>query len=185
MFGNIKMFSKWKIFSVENILRNGKHFLLFDCVVKITSENYFSHLVLDVKNLFSKNVNPSQPPPPWTSTTHLHPHNIQIGKREKNCYHYSVAITTHWKPTTIHTKPTTTHQNATTHTTQKPPKHHHPHHHHNNKIRDQRKWKLGTKPNWGLVEVREKKWDEREKKLDQWHAMFNPALIGWRERERR
>ena len=36
-----KIFSKSKIFSVENILRKGKHFLLFDCVVEITLENYF------------------------------------------------------------------------------------------------------------------------------------------------
>ena len=42
-----------KIFSIENILHKGKHFLLFDYVKKITPENYFLRLVLDLKNLFS------------------------------------------------------------------------------------------------------------------------------------
>ena len=123
-----KMFSECKIFSVENILRNGKHFLLVDCVVKITSENYFSHLVLDVKNLFSKNVNPSQPPPPWTSTTHLHPHNIQIGKREKTATTTLLPSppTENPPPSTQNPPPPTktpppmphkNHQNTTTHTT--------------------------------------------------------------------
>ena len=117
-----KMFSKCKIFWVENILRNGKHFLLFDCVVKITSENYFSHLVLDVKNLFSKNVNPSLPPPPWTSTTHQHPHNIQIRKREKTATTTLLPSppTENSPPSTQNPPPPTphkNHQNTTTHTT--------------------------------------------------------------------
>ena len=69
------MFSECKIFLVENILRKGKHFLLFDCVVEITPENYFLCLLLDVKNLFSKNVSPSQPSPP---TPHKNHQNIRI-----------------------------------------------------------------------------------------------------------
>ena len=104
-FAICKMFSKCKIFSIENILRNGKHFLLFDCVVKIIPKNYFLHLVLDVKNLFSENVNPSQPPPPRTSTAHHHSHNIQIGKGKKLppllcCHHHPHK--THHHPHKIH-----------------------------------------------------------------------------------
>ena len=151
-------------------------------VVWLCCENYIGKLFLAFGLGCKKSIFKKCKPKPTTTTVDKHnsPTPTQYPNREKgkNCYHYSVAITTHWKPTT-------THQNATTHTTQKPPKHHHPHHHHNNKIRDQRKWKLDTKPNWGLVQVREKKWDEREKKLDQWHAMSDLALIGWRERERR
>ena len=41
------------MFSVENIFCKGKRFLLFDCVVEITSDNYFLYLFLDVKNLYS------------------------------------------------------------------------------------------------------------------------------------
>ena len=54
------MFFEYKIFSVENILCKGKHFLLFDCVVEITPDNYFLCFFLDVKNLYSlENVSPS------------------------------------------------------------------------------------------------------------------------------
>ena len=45
---------------IENILCKGKHFLLFDCVVEITPDNYFLCFFLDVKNLYSlENVSPS------------------------------------------------------------------------------------------------------------------------------
>ena len=54
------MFFEYKIFSVENILRKEKYFLLFDCVVEITLDNYFLYFFFDVKNLYSlENVSPS------------------------------------------------------------------------------------------------------------------------------
>ena len=79
----VKYFTSVKYFSGENILRKGKHFLLFDCVVEITQENYFLCLVSHVKNLFLENVNTSQPPLLRTSTTHHQPLKIQTRKRKK------------------------------------------------------------------------------------------------------
>ena len=58
------MFSECKIFFGENILRKGKYFLSFDCIVEIIPENYLLCLVLHVKNLFLEKVNTSHPPPP-------------------------------------------------------------------------------------------------------------------------
>ena len=105
-----KMFSECKIFLVENILRKGKNFLLFDNVVEIIPENYFLCLLLDVKNLFSKNVSPSQPPTSTTKKKHNPPPPIQNPDWEegKNRHHFFVAIITHTKSTTTHTKPTKT-----------------------------------------------------------------------------
>ena len=61
------MFSECKIFFGENILRKGKYFLSFDCIVEIIPKNYFLCLVLHVKNLFLEKVNTSHwPPPPNT-----------------------------------------------------------------------------------------------------------------------
>ena len=120
------MFFEYKIFSVENILRKGKHFLLFDCVVEITPDNYFLYFFLGCKkSLFSGKCKPKlattttkdkhNPPPPTQNPNRF---------EGKNCHHCSIAITTHKKSTTIHTKPTTTQhknhqkiQNITTHTT--------------------------------------------------------------------
>ena len=44
-----KMFFEYKIFSGENILHKGKHFLLFNYVVEIMPKNYFLCLALHVK----------------------------------------------------------------------------------------------------------------------------------------
>ena len=110
MLAIYKMFFEYKIFSVENILRKGKYFLLFDCVVEITPDNYFLCFFLDVKkSLFFGKCKPKLA----TITTkdkHNPPPPSQNPNREegKNCHHCSIAITTHKKSTTIHTKPTTT-----------------------------------------------------------------------------
>ena len=93
--------------SVENILCKGKHFLLYDCVVEITLENYFLCLVLVVKNLFSENGNTNQLPTTTTRDKHNTPPPTQNPDREegKNCHHCSIAITT--TTTTQNTPPPT------------------------------------------------------------------------------
>ena len=115
------MFSKSKIFSVENILCKGKHFLLFDCVVEITPENYFLCLVLDVKNLFLENVSPSQA----SATTIKDKHNQSPSTQNPNREEGKTATIAplpppqkiHHHPYKIHHHPYKTHQNTTTHTT--------------------------------------------------------------------
>ena len=105
------MFSECKIFSIENILHKGKHFLLFDYVVEITLENYFLCLVLVVKNLFSENGNINQLPATTAKDKHNPPPPTQNLDREegKNRHHCSIAITTHRLVHHHHTKYTTTH----------------------------------------------------------------------------
>ena len=106
------MFSKSKIFSVENILCKGKHFLLFDCVVEITPENYFLCLVLDVKNLFLENVSPSQASATTIKDKHNQSPSTQNPNWEEGKNHHHCSATT----TTKNPPPST----------QNPPKHHHP-----------------------------------------------------------
>ena len=103
------MFSECTIFSSENILRKGKHFLLFDCVVEIMPKNYFLCLVLHVKNLFLEKVNISQPPATTDKDKQNPPPTIQNPdqEKEKNCHHCFVATKFH-QNTTTHTIATTT-----------------------------------------------------------------------------
>ena len=124
------MFSKSKIFSDENILRKGKHFLLFDCVVEITPENFFLCLILDVKkSIFRKRKpKPSIGHHDQGQTQPITIHTKSKSGRGKKPppllrYHH------HKKSTTIHKKPTKTPPPI-------PHKNHHPHHHNNNKIKD-------------------------------------------------
>ena len=129
--------AQWKMFSGKNILRKEKHFLLFDSIVEITLENYFMCLVLHVKNLFLENVSTSQPPLP--STTHHQPPKTQIGKRKKKKKPTTIALL---PPKSIKTPPPI------------PPQ--------QQQNRRSKKKKIRQRRVGGLVQVREKKWDERE-----------------------
>ena len=144
-----------------------------NCVVEITLENYFLCLILDVKKSIFKKCKPK------LATSHPHDgksqpttaHTKSWSRRGKksppllHCHHH---------PHKIHHHPHKTHQNTTTHTTTT-----------TTKLEIKENENQTQNPVRGLVRVWEKKWDEREKTLDQWHAVSNPALVSWRERERR
>ena len=93
----------------------GKHVRLFNCVVKITPENYLLCLVLHVKNLFSKKETQVSLWPalgPATATTkekHNPPPTTQNPDREeeKNRSHCSVTTKIHQNTTTQTTTITT------------------------------------------------------------------------------